>query len=488
MTRANSTHQRQYWTRALSIGLAATLSACSTVYQPTNEAISVIDEDGGYRRLTEDRWDDMGDSLVLLAFSGGGTRAASLSYGVMQELRDTVVVRDGQTFRLLDDVDTISSVSGGSFTAAYYGLYRDRLFEDFEDDFLRQGVQQALIKQVLNPAHWLRSSFTGFDRTEMAVDYYDRTIFKGATFGDMAANGPPFIDINATDLTNGLRFTFSQELFDLICTDLDSYPVARAVTASSAVPGAFPTIVLENHADQCDISDTWEWNVLTSAEPEGEAQATLIEGLKSYRDYENRKYIHLVDGGIADNLGLRAMIDRVEGLGEHRFKILAKHNVQNILIVLVNAQVKPDRYIEQSAKKPSLGATMGAYTSAQMDRYNQETMDRLRSNLAELEQRMKEEGLDTRVFFTEVSFDHVQEGEVNRFLNSMPTSLELEDIEVERLVMSGRLLLRHNPDFAAFRERKGATLVPGALTDQDVCEAFDHTDCDGMLEDIRNGQ
>ena len=51
----------------------------------------------------------------------------------MQELRDTVVERDGQTFRLLDDVDTISSVSGGSFTAAYYGLYRDRLFEDFED-------------------------------------------------------------------------------------------------------------------------------------------------------------------------------------------------------------------------------------------------------------------------------------------------------------------------------------------------------------------
>jgi NTE family protein len=234
-------------------------------------------------------------------------------------------------------VDTISSVSGGSFTAAYYGLYRERLFEDFEDEFLRQGVQKALIRQLFNPAHWFRSATSGFDRSEMAVDYYDRTVFKGATFSDMSANGPPYIDINATDLTTGLRFTFSQELFDLICSDLGSYPVARAVTASSAVPVAFPTIVLENHADHCDISDTWEWKTLTSTEAEGEAQATLLEGLKSYRDVENRKYIHLVDSGIADNLGLRTLIDRVEGLGEKRFPILQEHGVRNILIVLVNA-------------------------------------------------------------------------------------------------------------------------------------------------------
>jgi NTE family protein len=64
--------------------LLALLSACSTVYQPTNEAISVIDEEKGYRRLNEDRCGRVGDTLMLLAFSGGGTRAAALSYGVMQ--------------------------------------------------------------------------------------------------------------------------------------------------------------------------------------------------------------------------------------------------------------------------------------------------------------------------------------------------------------------------------------------------------------------
>ncbi len=469
--------------RNLVLLLPVLLSACSSIYKPTNEAITVIDESSGYRRLSDERFDSIGDSMVLLAFSGGGTRAAALSYGVMQELRDTVGIVDGKPYRLLDDVDTISSVSGGSFTAAYYGLYRDRLFEDFESDFLRQGVQQALIRQLLNPAHWVRSATSGFDRTEMAVDYYDRTIFKGATFSDMAANGPPYIDINATDLTTGMRFTFGQELFDMICTDLGSYPVSRAVTASSAVPVAFPTIVLENHADQCDVTRTQAWKLLASAEPEGETQEALIEGLKSYRDYENRKYIHLVDGGIADNLGLRAMIDRVEGLGERRFPVLEENNVRNILIVLVNAQVKPERLIEKTADKPSVGATMGAYTSAQMERYNQETLDKLRTNLEKLEGKLRASGLDTRIFFSEISFDQIQTEEVNKFLNSMPTSLELEPIEVDRLILSGRALLRHDPTFEAFRERKGVAVSPDAVSDDEICAAFGDLDCRELKDD-----
>ena len=60
-----------------------------------------------------------GDIGLTLAFSGGGTRAAALAYGVLEELRDTTVMIDGQPRRLLDEIDTISSVSGGSFSSAY---------------------------------------------------------------------------------------------------------------------------------------------------------------------------------------------------------------------------------------------------------------------------------------------------------------------------------------------------------------------------------
>lgn len=166
-------------TRTITVLLALTLAGCATTYRPVNQPITEVDESAGYRRVTLDRSDDFGDSIILLAFSGGGTRAAALSYGVMQELRDTYVTSGGEERRLLDEVDTISSVSGGSFTAAYYGVFREGLFENYEKAFLRQDVQSTLIRKMFSPGYWFGSAASSFDRTEMAIDFYDRTIFNG---------------------------------------------------------------------------------------------------------------------------------------------------------------------------------------------------------------------------------------------------------------------------------------------------------------------
>ena len=171
------------------------------------------------------------------------------------------------------------------------------------------------------------------------------------------------------------------------------------MTASSAVPVAFPPVVLANHAADCDVSQTAQWQQLNQLVPESSVQARLIKGTKSYRDAEKRKYIHLVDGGVADNLGLRVLIDRVEALNEQKFKRLANESIKNILVVLVNAQVNPERLIEDSSGSPSVAATMDAVSSAQFDSYNRETLDRLRNLLAELEQHAREADLPTRVHF-----------------------------------------------------------------------------------------
>jgi NTE family protein len=453
--------------------------ACSTTLTPDNQAITAIEESSGYRRLDNARLERAGDTILLVAFSGGGTRAAALSYGVMEELRDTLLTTgEGREIRLLDEVDTISSVSGGSFTSAYYGLFGDQLFEDFEDVFLRQGVQQALLQHVINPVHWVRSSLSGFDRTETAIDYYDRKIFRGATFSDMRQDGP-FIEINATDLGTGMRFSFTQERLDFICTDLGSVSVARAVTASSAVPVVFPTVVLKNHADQCDLSDTMEWQLLMDARDKAQtgAQSELVEGLISYRDVERRPYIHLVDGGIADNLGLRAMTDRFETFAEEGLERLSDNPPRNILVILVNAQVKPERLLEQTAKKPGASTTMSAFTSAQMDRYNQETLEQLMASIADFEVRAPARGLNTRVYFAEVAFDQFKSKEVSAFFNSLPTSLELDDTQVDRLIGAGRLLLRHEAEFERFKADNGARLKEGAVTDAEICGHFDYAEC-----------
>jgi NTE family protein len=90
-----------------------------------------------------------------------------LRYVVMLELRDT---------GLLEQLDVISSVSGGSFTAAYYGLYGDRIFEDFEEGFLRRDAQGRLFRGLFNPFAAIGRWFGRRSRDEMAIDYYNEIL------------------------------------------------------------------------------------------------------------------------------------------------------------------------------------------------------------------------------------------------------------------------------------------------------------------------
>ena len=236
------------------VGLAlATLTACST-YRPANQPLDKVDRNAGYHLGRLSAQHSIGDVGLFLAFSGGGTRAAALAYGVLEELRDTEIA--GETAspkRLLDEIDGISSVSGGSFTAAYYALFGDRIFEDFETRFLYRNVQGQLLRQILRPRNWFRLATTLFDRTELAILYYDDKIFDGATFLDLAEAGGPPIQINATDLSIGNRFPFIQEQFDFICSDLSKMRVSRAVAASSAVPVLFAPATLRNYAGRCNF-------------------------------------------------------------------------------------------------------------------------------------------------------------------------------------------------------------------------------------------
>ncbi len=238
---------RRLWQRALGLfGLAVLGSGCTTYGVVDNKPIQRIEVDAGYSlsAFAKKQNRQSGELALVLAFSGGGTRAAALSYGVLQELRDTQVRLDGKEQRLLDAVSLISSVSGGSFTSAYYGLYGERIFDDFEERFLRRDVEGALVRGLLNPARW----FSSHGRTEMAVDYYQQVLFGQATFADLLKRDGPLILINSSDLGHGVRFSFVQEYFNLLCSDLASFPLARAVTASSAVPVIFDPVVVENYS------------------------------------------------------------------------------------------------------------------------------------------------------------------------------------------------------------------------------------------------
>ena len=121
----------------LVLAVAFLLNGCAIHSRVDNSGIQISEPIDDWAEKLDMPIAQRGNVLLLLAFSGGGTRAAAFSYGVLQELRDTVYGPNG-SMRLLDEVDGISSVSGGSFTAAYYGLFGDQLFEDYEQTFLKK--------------------------------------------------------------------------------------------------------------------------------------------------------------------------------------------------------------------------------------------------------------------------------------------------------------------------------------------------------------
>lgn len=382
------------------------------------------------------------DFVFILTFSGGGTRAAAMAYGVLQELRDTPVVINGQPSRLLDQVSHISSVSGGSFTSAYYGLYGDKIFDNFEKDFLLKNVEGDLTRSILNPFHW----FGRKGRTERAVEYYNKILFHDATFADMMQPGRPMIVINASDLAYGVRFSFIQDFFDLLCSDVREFPVASAVAASSAVPVVFNPVVVENYAGCPEFKAPPE--AIEMAKYSHELDQ-MLDGLRSYNDKEQREFIHLVDGGITDNMGLRAMthIVAVSGGPAQLLNHMHRKPPSHIVVLSVNASTENRSDMDKSAKQPSMIASMNAMTDVQLHRYNAATVDAVREDLEAWAKQVSTPEHEVKPYFIEVGFEEVPQPQIKLFLNKIPTSFKLTEEEVNTLISSARELVRADPEY-----------------------------------------
>lgn len=247
---------------------------------------------------------DKDGKKIGLALSGGGYRAAAYHIGTLRALRK---------LGILDKVDVISSVSGGSIVAVYYALHKDS-FEEFEKTFkekLKKGVLGAsglllviylllllaivigihiflaccpmspCCKVVLALCMWLIVFITIFDgqflilpANKLIAKQYDNNFFEGKKLSNLPDN--PILAINATEITYNRIFTFSkikvaggdfkEEMFKK-----NDIPLSFAVMASSAFPAGinpinFPAIYIAKERE---------------------------DGLRPY----------LIDGGVYDNQG-----------------------------------------------------------------------------------------------------------------------------------------------------------------------------------------
>ncbi len=397
------------------------------------------------------------DMLVILAFSGGGVRASAFSYGVLKSLAATTIRVDGVEKNLLGEVDLISSVSGGSFTAAYFGLYGDSVFTDYETEFLKADFETGLLLQLMKPINWFKIWQPYFGRAEVASDYYDAKLFHGATFGDLARAGGPAILINATDLSMGEGFGFHQEQFDWICANVTDFSIARAVTASSAVPGLFSAVTLKNYAGQCPGSNpAWVNPTLLSQRPD---IMDIAHKIRSYSNIKGRPYIHLVDGGLADNLGLRAVSELVKlhGGAEQTLDNFNLNQTKSILIISVNAAQQPTLEINQSKNPPSLFRAVDAATTIQLNRYNRETIRLFKEDVAQWQQEISAARCGTReckeaigFYFVDVSLANIRDNNLRQELQQLPTSFHLESDAIDKLIKSAERLMGESTVFQEF--------------------------------------
>ena len=396
------------------------------------------------------------DSLfIVVSFSGGGARASALSYGVLQELARTPIVWEGYRKRLVDEINIINALSGGSFTAAYYALYHDRIFHDFEDRFLRKDWESELRSRIFrHPSNWFRLLSPYFGRAHIFAELLDEALFNGATFNDLLSSDQrPIIFLHASDMATVSRFEFNQRQFDLICSDLSKLPLSVATASSAALPLLLSPISLKNYAGQCG----YEPPLYLTSEKRTSGGRRRQNELRSYLDAEKRPYIHLLDGGLADNIGMRSVLelaDLVEDV-ESSFEVLGVKSIRKLVYLMVSAETDPDVSQYKLDEIPSLSRVLNALIDIPINRYSDDTLELMGQAVtkwrAQLRQRART-GMsvftpDADIYFINATLSELSDAEEQARLMKIPTNLSLTGSQVDQLVLAASKLLRNDKDF-----------------------------------------
>lgn len=441
------------------------LAGCS--HYLVNDPKAGYEAEYGYRYLPKAQTAEQDKIFVALALSGGGTRAAALSYGVMEKLKATPIHNGSST--LLNEVDVISSVSGGSFTSAYYGLFRDHIFTDFKDKFLYRDIQGELIGKLFNPVNWFRLMSPDFNRIDLAIEHYNETIFDKKSYQDLIDSGRrPFIAINATNLTTGNQFTFAQPTFDILGSDLSTLPVARAVASSSAFPFLLSPVSYKNYPASHGFEPSQDIIHGLNDEysgPNPRRYQWAYNQFLYHADKALHPYVHLMDGGLSDNIGARYIGDNFNHTSGFLYQ--RKTAIDELVVIIVNAKTQPPEHLDEDESPPDLIDVAYKTSTVSMDNYSFETIQML-SDMLNISSRAAQEILHCQaaidqhcrsgyqlptlshqfnVTVVEINFLNVSDPEKRRRLLSLPTSFSLTKPQVDELIGVGAELLEQSKAF-----------------------------------------
>lgn len=461
----------------LAIVTALGLAGCATVHNlPLNEP-SANPLEGIISRAAEAHTrgptrEALGEGdVIALSFSGGGTRAAAFSFGVLEQL-DRMKSPRGRP--LLDHIGMVSGVSGGAITASYFGLKGRAALADFRQQFLTQDLMAQLNTDV-SLVNIGRALGGGANTDERLRGWLNAQLYHGATFGDLIARGRPITLINATDIYNRTPFLFVPSTFLALCSDLNKYPVAAGVAASAAVPGAFAPVVVEAFPEQCTAPLPAEIEKAANSPTGSPLVHAYAQSLQRART-GGVKYVKLLDGGLVDNYGLSGITIAL-GLSGMPYGPLQPRealNMRRLLFLVVDAGRGPSGNWVNTVEGPTgkdlisavVDATIDANTHASYAAFEasmknwREELVRWRCSLKAADAtrlRGQVSGRtggpwncrDLQFIIGRVSFGQFDAERAKR-LNAVETSLTLPVETVDELRQAGGEALRANPTFQTF--------------------------------------
>ncbi|HMK22228.1 MAG TPA: patatin-like phospholipase family protein [Terriglobales bacterium] len=308
---------------ALGLGLTVALTGCfSKIHQlPTH-----LDSKTPVFTPLADQ-----DTLLGLAVSGGGSRAATFAAGTLEALAEIRVTRDGTERSALELVTHMSSVSGGSLATAYYAVKKpaksesilagaglssayQQFFATFKEDMQKNFQRQAVWRQLAN--------FRLANPTKFAysfADVWDSNFFSGMTFTQLyereRRGDSPQIMLNGTIYNTGRRlvlttlpssdfsYNFTQELrAKLVAKGLQFTPEGKASFDKSVdraknqfLPQTFEDLAMDHQGLPVSLA------VVTSA------SFPPVVGPVTYQAAGSNVYTHVGDGGLFDNLGTESL-------------------------------------------------------------------------------------------------------------------------------------------------------------------------------------
>jgi NTE family protein len=449
--------------RAAALAIFATLTAAcaSGLVRPVNQPLSMSAPPAAPADLGVD-----GDT-IMLALSGGGARAASFSYGALLGLREMQAAEGG---RLIDRVKLVTSVSGGSITAAWLGLHGPDDLDGFRAAALDKDWAGDL-NALWAPTSWARALGGGINGPGKLSAWLDREIFAGARLRDLDAG--PRIVINATEIYHGVPFAFAAPWFDAICSDLGSVRVADAVAASMAVPLAFQPIVAATHGGNCP-TPTPAWVHDAARDHTGSlVLRETAQAFESYRAPDGVKLLSLADGGVYDNFGLSSFVTlrRASGTPYGPFSARDAVKVRRLSVLVVNAEMAPSGQYPMGPKAASGADVLGAWIDDSINAAKRNAYDAFAAQLHDWEKAVVAwrcalpageaarlgAGPDWDCRDVHVALDMIEFADLPKdqyeLLGAAPTRVSLPKTLIDALIAGGKQAVEENASMRALMER-----------------------------------